>query len=179
MRPPERSHCCPALRWQSRAGNTRCRSGWKYWAIRAGVVVGGAVVGWFAGTAIKNIAINFLKANPAVLRKIPGAIRWFLGLGSTALNSNSLAELITSARRIGSAMSSDIYHRAASWLSKSQLSKGKVFYIKGKDGLQYILLQVKGTLNGKNGVFEYIVNKAGEVTHQLFKAGGSINGKPN
>ena len=87
--------------------------------------------------------------------------------------------MIISAKRTGSALLSDVYHRSASWLSKSQLSKGKVFYIKGKDGCQYILLQVKGGLNGKPGIFEYIINKAGEVTHQLFKAGGVINGKPN
>ena len=58
-------------------------SGWKYWAIRGGVVIGGAVIGWFAGTAIKGIATAFLKANPAVLAKLPGPIQWFLGLGGT------------------------------------------------------------------------------------------------
>ena len=156
------------------------KSGWKYWTIRAGVTVGGAVIGWFAGTAIKSVAISFLKANPSVLQKIPGAVRWFLGLGSTStLKVKDVAEMIISAKRTGSALLSDVYHRSASWLSKSQLSKGKVFYIKGKDGCQYILLQVKGGLNGKSGIFEYIINKAGEVTHQLFKAGGVINGKPN
>ena len=44
--------------------------GWKYWAIRTGVVVGGAVIGWFAGTAIAKIIALYLKNNPATVFKI-------------------------------------------------------------------------------------------------------------
>ena len=152
-------------------------SGWKYWAIRCGVVIGGAVVGWFAGTAILKIAVAFLKANPHVLAKLPGVVKWFLGLGSSgALSSKLVADLITSAKRVGSALKSDLYHRAASWLSSSQLAKGKVFYINGG---RRVLLQVEGTLNGIKGIFEYIIDEAGNICHQFFKAGGIINGIPN
>lgn len=42
-----------------------------------------------------------------------------------------------------------------------------------------ILLQTQGTLNGKKGIFEYIIDEAGNVCHQLFKKGEVINGKPN
>lgn len=69
----------------------------------------------------------------------------------------------------------DLYHRAASWLTESQLSKGRVFLMSNGR----ILLQVYGQLNGKSGVFEYIINWAGQVCHQLFKEGKFINGKPN
>ena len=42
-------------------------SGWKYWAIRGGMVVGGAVVGWFAGTLITKLATNYLIKNPRII----------------------------------------------------------------------------------------------------------------
>lgn len=81
-----------------------------------------------------------------------------------------------SAKRVGSALKADTYHRAASWLTISQLSKGKIYFINNGNR---ILLQVRGTLNGKRGVFEYIIDEFGRVCHQLFKVGGSINGRPN
>jgi len=56
------------------------KSGFKYWAIRAGIVIGGAVIGWFAGTAIKNIATKYLLSNPKVLAKMPSFVKWFLGI---------------------------------------------------------------------------------------------------
>jgi hypothetical protein len=34
-------------------------------------------------------------------------------------------------------------------------------------------------MNGKTGIFEYILNENGQITHQLFKEGGVINGTPN
>lgn len=77
---------------------------------------------------------------------------------------------------VASALKPDTYHRAASWLTASQLAKGKIYFINNGNR---ILLQVKGTLNGKKGAFEYIIDETGHVCHQLFKAGGIINGKPN
>ena len=46
------------------------RSGWKYWTIRSGVAVGGAVIFWFAGTALLKVATRFLLSNPQMLLKI-------------------------------------------------------------------------------------------------------------
>ena len=77
------------------------------------------------------------------------------------------------------ATKTDKYHRAASYLSRSQLAKGKAFYIRGGDGTKNILLQVKGSVDGKKGIFEYIVNRNGTISYQLFKVGGIINGKEN
>ncbi len=55
-------------------------SGCKYWAIRAGVTIGGAVIGWFAGSAVVKAVTAYVKANPAILSKLPKAVKWFLGL---------------------------------------------------------------------------------------------------
>lgn len=94
-------------------------------------------------------------------------------------SSEKLSELIPQANRIGSALKNDIYHRSASYVSSEQLSQGTVFNIVGRDGNPYILLQVEGGVNGKYGVFEYIINSSGEIPHQLFKEGGMISGIPN
>ena len=51
-----------------------------YWTIRTGVIVGGSVVGWFAGSAIIKIVTRFLLQHPSILTKVPGAVLSFLGL---------------------------------------------------------------------------------------------------
>lgn len=50
---------------------------------------------------------------------------------------------------------------------------------RGGDGEIYEFLQVEVVLNGEGGIFEYIVNRAGQVTHQVFKRGGKVTGIPN
>ena len=70
--------------------------GWQYWIIRSGVVIGGAVIGWFAGTAITAIAKAFLIAHPSVMAKIPQGVLWFLGLSNlqTKLNFQNEVKLL-------------------------------------------------------------------------------------
>ena len=67
----------------------------------------------------------------------------------------------------------------ANYLTKnpSVMSKvpGVILWFLGKN----ILLQVKGSVDGKKGIFEYIVKRNGTVSHQLVKVGGIINGKEN
>jgi hypothetical protein len=96
-----------------------------------------------------------------------------------ALSPSEASEKITSAERTGSGLKSDVYHRSASYLSEGQLSQGTTFSITGDDGVDRTLLQVSGELNGKTGIFEYIIGSDGIVTHQIFKPGGIINGVPN
>ncbi|MCL2313212.1 MAG: RHS repeat-associated core domain-containing protein [Firmicutes bacterium] len=160
--------------------------GWQnatnYWLIRSGVVVGGAVVGWFTGTAVMKVAAAFLLTNPNTLEKMPAMLRWFLGLdiGGKGLASGNVADFILSAPRVGRAQESDIYHRAGSFLSRSQLAQGKAFFIPDYKGVNYsVLLQTYGKVNNKSGIFEYIIAKGGVITHQLFKEGGVINGIAN
>ena len=49
----------------------------------------------------------------------------------------------------------------------------------GGDGVQRTLLQVLGEVNGKGGVFEYILDVNGQVPHQFFIEAGLITGAPN
>ncbi|MNF57307.1 tRNA3(Ser)-specific nuclease WapA precursor [compost metagenome] len=89
------------------------------------------------------------------------------------------AEQILQAERIGSGLKDDAAHRAASFLSKEQLQAGKTFPLRGGDGVEHTLLQTQGGLNGKDGIYEYILDPSGKVTHQRFIESGVINGTPN
>lgn len=95
------------------------------------------------------------------------------------LKSQYAANEVYNAERVRSALKDDIQHRAASYLSESQLSTGRVNSLTGGDDMKYTLLRVKGGLNGNNGVFEYITNSSGQVTHQRFINGGVYTGFPN
>ena len=86
---------------------------------------------------------------------------------------------ILNGERIGSGLKENSTHRAASYLSEEQLRSGHVYYVTGKDGNTYTLLQTKGQFNGVDGVFEYLINDAGQVTHQRFIAGGGYTGFTN
>jgi len=86
---------------------------------------------------------------------------------------------ILNAERTGTALTKeDKYHRATTFINAEHLRKGQVFNIVGKDKKPAVLLQVDGELNGKNGIFEYII-RDNKVTHQLFIKGKKINGVPN
>ena|GEM_PF-821553 len=99
---------------------------------------------------------------------------------TSCMDSASAAKIITNADRSSTALSkSDPGHRAASFLSEAELAKGTAFNITGGDGVQRNLLQVNGGLNGKNGIYEYIIDSNGTVSHQRFIEGGIINGVPN
>lgn len=60
----------------------------KYWAIRTGVIIGGAAVGWFAGTAILSLAKAYLVQNPLMM---PSIIK---KLGVSALRIQLIRDMI-------------------------------------------------------------------------------------
>ena len=63
--------------------------------------------------------------------------------------------------------------------SKEQLANGRTYSFTGGDNKSYTLLQTKGQFDGEDGIYEYIINDVGEVTHQIFIKGGTYTGFPN
>lgn len=57
-------------------------------------------------------------------------------------------------------------------------SQATKFGIKGGDGVVRDLYQIGGSLRGKEGIFEWVVDGA-NVVHRRFIPNGVINGIPN
>jgi hypothetical protein len=87
------------------------------------------------------------------------------------------ADEIRGAQAVGSALKSDRFHRAASFAVDDIAEHGTVFALRNRTGTVN-LTQVPGELNGVAGRFEWIVDQAGRLTHQMFVPGGRITGVP-
>jgi len=99
------------------------------------------------------------------------------GVLDAASNSAARSALLE-AEPVGSALKDDAFHRAAAFVRDEAAESGTHFPINGADGNPATLTQVPGGMNGIPGRFEYIVNQSGELTHQMFVKGGTINGIP-
>ncbi len=53
------------------------------------------------------------------------------------------------------------------------------FSIKGGDKIVRDLFQIEGSLNGKSGIFEWMVENGSDVSHRRFIPGGKVTGTPN
>ena len=88
------------------------------------------------------------------------------------------ADELAGAPSVGSALKSDPMHLAPGFV-KDLAAEGQHFTIRGYDGVQRNLVQTLGEVNGEGGVFEWIVDNNGVLTHQRFIPGGSVTGFPN
>jgi RHS repeat-associated protein len=79
--------------------------------------------------------------------------------------------ILSDATPIGSALKGDAYHLAARFMRDVAAQSGKVTEFVGGDGLTYTKVEVQGSIDGIKGTFKYIVDQAGNLTHQFFHVG--------
>ena len=143
-------------------------------------VTGAVVAGLFYGAdKLIGKGLNFIKdkvsssAKPSSLSNPKNVVQY------DKLKASYASDEIVNANRVGSGLKGDPYHRSASFLSREQLANGKVTSFRGEDGISRHLLQTRGGLNGKTGIFEYIVEPNGTVSHQMFIPKGNYTGYAN
>ncbi len=131
-----------------------------------------------AGSAAKGISRLYAGAGINIAKSLSG--RGLVVNGKYVETSADVAEMIINAERKGSALEKiDQFHQAASFVSKEQLKNGKVFVLDDARGTKSILLQTKGGLNGQDGIYEFILETDGKISHQRFKLSDEFDGKPN
>ncbi|MEV3875101.1 polymorphic toxin-type HINT domain-containing protein [Streptomyces sp. NPDC049906] len=98
------------------------------------------------------------------------------------VGSAEAQEIIQNAKGYGSGLKRDAGHRAADFAVGDIATKGVTTRLVGGDGVERLLVQMPGEMNGKAGRFEWLVERGGSgnlITHQRFVNGGSMNGIPN
>ena len=96
--------------------------------------------------------------------------------GKTVDISNPVLDNI----RTGSALKGDSLH-AFNDIIDNYAGDATEFLLTGGDGVKRTLYQLEGSLNGKQGIFEWIIDPdpTKGVTHRRFIEGVVITGKPN
>ncbi|MBO5059787.1 MAG: DUF2247 family protein [Clostridia bacterium] len=89
-----------------------------------------------------------------------------------------ISNAILKSNRVGKATKTDAHHAFPNIID-NYAGKAQTFSLKGADGKRRTLYQIKGSLNGKNGIFEWILDNERGVTHRRFIPNGKITGRPN
>jgi len=130
-----------------------------------------------------NLLTAFVEAAPIATVAswvLDGAVSTAVGRAQGVMSPLEAASIIVNAERTGTALTkSDAYHRAASYVTQQQLSLGRTYIITDVYGVQLTLLQTVGNFHGNPGIFEYIIDQNGNVTHQTFIKNGTFTGTPN
>jgi RHS repeat-associated protein len=144
-----------------------------------------AVTGVMAAPVLVEIGMAAL-ANPGFISAATNIAADLAGVtgagGAGAAASKALStegKALLNARPVGSALKADVGHNSATFMRETAAEKGVHTALTGGDGVTRTLTQVPGELNGNSGRFEYIVDTAGDLTHQRFVKGGGMNGIPN
>ena len=98
--------------------------------------------------------------------------------GRTKGSNKNIQNPIVDSKRVGSATKTDSFH-GFSDIIDNYAGQAQTFAIKGGDGRIRTLYQIKGSLNGKKGIFEWIHDSSVGVTHRRFIPNGKITGIPN
>lgn len=99
--------------------------------------------------------------------------------GYTKGSGKKISNPIVRGKRVGAATNRTDGQHKFSDIVDNYAGAAKTFKIKGGDGKTRILYQIKGSLNGKQGIFEWILESGNKVTHRRFIPNGKITGRPN
>ncbi|MBC1526545.1 hypothetical protein HCJ05_03275 [Listeria seeligeri] len=151
-----------------------------------------AKIGKYGGKGFKFVTesvedINKINKKADKVKEVEKSTEKASGTNTTSKDFSQFEKLkgeyaskeIPNADRIGSGLKDDPSHRAASFITEDQLAKGRVTSFTGSDNKSYSMLQTKGEFNGLDGIYEYILDSTGKITHQRFIEGGKITGFPN
>lgn len=130
-----------------------------YWAVRGLVVVGGAVLGYVAGTKLLNIITKFIY-NKGIAYRLPKIVQWFLGISS------------------GGQLANDLYQKYASHIFSSDHIKNGIRKLGSTDRqifdriFKIIQSCISQAQNGSNQIHTYI--NGFKVTIRFYFKDGTI-----
>ena len=150
-----------------------------YWVIRAGVIIGGAVIGWFAASVLTAILKGFIFSNTKLIASTPLWVYRFLGIatgaGSVVLGKYPL--YVQLAEKLGSS----IFQIATSvWKSMSasaQWAANKAFLDKIIESGQKITLQTNAYSSKVTGWFEREIQYLLEHGYKIIEGGWAMGPK--
>ncbi|MFI0797151.1 polymorphic toxin-type HINT domain-containing protein [Micromonospora rubida] len=145
------------------------------------------------GIAVDKISPTAVRTDRAYNLTVVDIHTYYVLAGQTPVlvhNSGSWCEvgpaeaqgIIQNAKGYGSGLKRDAGHIAADFVVGDIATRGVTTRLVGGDGVERLLVQMPGEMNGKAGRFEWIVERGGSgnmITHQRFVNGGSMNGIPN
>jgi len=124
----------------------------------------------YAPQAAQQVAPRVQQAAPTVQQAAPRVQQVAQAVQQTVMSPAEAARIVTNAPRVSTAaQKTDVFHRAGSYLTQSQLARGVTSIPHSGDGIARTMLKVPGEVNGLQGVFEFLIEQCGAVSHQLFR----------